>query len=88
VAITGFEAWVGRRRSHLEQFHRELCRRLVDARVAAGDGEGALTVARRWAEAEPLDDEAVGDFTLHVLTTFDRGAGLPAGRTVAAQRVD
>jgi TolB-like protein/DNA-binding SARP family transcriptional activator/Tfp pilus assembly protein PilF len=55
---SAFEEWVDRRRLALGRLYRDLCRRLTDARVAAGELEGALAVAGAWAEADPLDDEA------------------------------
>ena len=53
-----FESWVDRRRAHLGRLYRELCRRVTAARAETGNLAGALAVARRWAEIEPLDDEA------------------------------
>jgi adenylate cyclase len=53
-----FEAWVDRRRAQLDRAHRDLCRRLTTARLEQGDARGALAVARRWAEVDPLEDEA------------------------------
>jgi hypothetical protein len=35
-----------------------VCRRLTFARIEAADTAGAIEVARRWAEADPLEDEA------------------------------
>ena len=55
---SGFQAWVDGRRAELGRLHRDLCRRLVDARSTHGDVAGALDVARRWAETDPLEDEA------------------------------
>jgi tetratricopeptide (TPR) repeat protein len=49
---------VDRRQSHLARLHRDLCRRLTAARIEKGDAEGARAVAERWAEMDPLDDEA------------------------------
>jgi hypothetical protein len=53
-----FESGVDRRQSHLARLHRDLCRRLTAARIEKGDAEGARAVAERWAEMDPLDDEA------------------------------
>ncbi len=52
-----FESWTAAWRSRLARRHRELCRRLSESRATSGDGAGALAVARRWVEADPLDDE-------------------------------
>jgi TolB-like protein/DNA-binding SARP family transcriptional activator/Tfp pilus assembly protein PilF len=52
------EKWVDRWRFALERHHRELSRRALAARVAASDLPGALDVATRWVEADPLEDEA------------------------------
>jgi TolB-like protein/DNA-binding SARP family transcriptional activator/Tfp pilus assembly protein PilF len=57
-ASLAFEDWVDRRRSQLDRMHRDLCRRLTAARIEQGDAGGALAVARRWAEVDPLEDEA------------------------------
>jgi TolB-like protein/DNA-binding SARP family transcriptional activator/Tfp pilus assembly protein PilF len=53
-----FESWVDAWRSRLGRRHREVCRRLAAARSEVADLEGALSVARRWVQADPLDDEA------------------------------
>jgi TolB-like protein/DNA-binding SARP family transcriptional activator/Tfp pilus assembly protein PilF len=53
-----FERWSDGWRARLARRHRELCRRLGAARSTGGDLEGALAVARRWTEADPMDDEA------------------------------
>jgi TolB-like protein/DNA-binding SARP family transcriptional activator/Flp pilus assembly protein TadD len=53
-----FESWVDGRRAVLARRFRQLCGRLTSARAGAGDLEGALAVARRWIELDPLDDEA------------------------------
>jgi TolB-like protein/DNA-binding SARP family transcriptional activator/tetratricopeptide (TPR) repeat protein len=53
-----FEQWTDRRRGELARRFREVCRRLTSARIEAADTVGALEVARRWAEADPLEDEA------------------------------
>lgn len=55
---SAFQTWVDRRRAELGRLHRDLCRRSADARTASGDLAGALAVARRWAETDPLEDEA------------------------------
>jgi TolB-like protein/DNA-binding SARP family transcriptional activator/Tfp pilus assembly protein PilF len=52
------EKWVDRWRFALERHHRKLCRRVLAHRVAASDLPGALDVATRWADADPLEDEA------------------------------
>ncbi|HEX2208985.1 MAG TPA: BTAD domain-containing putative transcriptional regulator, partial [Longimicrobium sp.] len=58
AASAPFESWVQRRRAHLLRQFQGVCRRLAASRAAGGDVEGALAVARRWAEVDPLDDEA------------------------------
>jgi TolB-like protein/DNA-binding SARP family transcriptional activator/Tfp pilus assembly protein PilF len=65
-----FESWVDGWRSRLARRHREMCRRLSVARWDAGDLEGAVSVARRWVRADPLDDEAQ-----HRLIAFLAGIG-------------
>jgi TolB-like protein/DNA-binding SARP family transcriptional activator/tetratricopeptide (TPR) repeat protein len=53
-----FEAWVDRRRSQLARLHRDVCRRLIGARIERTDTAGALAVAHHWVEIDPLEDEA------------------------------
>jgi TolB-like protein/DNA-binding SARP family transcriptional activator/cytochrome c-type biogenesis protein CcmH/NrfG len=53
-----YSDWVDRRRLQLSRRFRELCRRLTATWVEAGQVELALEAARRWAEADPLEDEA------------------------------
>jgi len=53
-----FEAWTDGWRARLERGFRELCRRMHGARVAAGDADAAMAVARAWSAGDPLDDEA------------------------------
>ena len=57
-ATPAFESWVDGWRSRLARRHRQVCRRLAVARSDAADPEGALTIVRRWVQADPLDDEA------------------------------
>ncbi|HEX9106014.1 MAG TPA: BTAD domain-containing putative transcriptional regulator, partial [Longimicrobiales bacterium] len=54
----GFEEWVDARRAQATRLHRRARRELVRERLAGNDLAGALVVAQRWAELEPLDDEA------------------------------
>ncbi|HEX9107729.1 MAG TPA: protein kinase [Longimicrobiales bacterium] len=58
VPARGFEEWVDRRRAQLGRLHRKARRELLADRLRAGDSSGALAVAVRWAELEPMDDEA------------------------------
>lgn len=53
-----WESWVDRWRARLARHHARVCRRLAAARAGAGDVDGALAVARRWCDLDPLDDEA------------------------------
>jgi len=53
-----FEDWVDCRRAQVTRLHRRARRELVADRLRAADVAGALAVAARWAELEPLDDEA------------------------------
>lgn len=53
-----FEGWVYRQRQRLATLHREACREQAAESVTRGDRISALAIARRWAEAEPLEAEA------------------------------
>ncbi len=53
-----FEEWVDGRRAQVARLHRRARRELVADRLRLGDVAGALAAALRWAELEPLDDEA------------------------------
>jgi len=53
-----FEAWVDGVRGRCGRLFREANRRVVQARLATHDVPGALSVAQRWVELEPLEDEA------------------------------
>lgn len=58
AASAPFESWVQRRRAHLLRQFQGVCRRLTAAHAGGGEVDRALAVARRWAEVDPLDDEA------------------------------
>ncbi len=58
VETKPFEEWVDRRRAQAGRAHRRARREVVAERLRAADVAGALAVAARWAEVEPLDDEA------------------------------
>jgi len=58
VALQSWESWVDARRTRYARLFRQACRRVVDARLAAGDFAGAIAVAERWAAPDPTDDEA------------------------------
>ncbi len=53
-----FETWLDRQRTRLAHAFRNTARTLARERVAAGDGEGGVAAARRWANLEPLEAEA------------------------------
>jgi len=53
-----FERWVETQRAALARTYRGICRRYAVERQDAGDTEGALRAAYRWAEHEPLEAEA------------------------------
>jgi DNA-binding SARP family transcriptional activator len=53
-----FEAWVDGVRGRCARLFREANRRVVQARLATRDVPGALSLAQRWVELEPLEDEA------------------------------
>lgn len=55
---SGFEDWQSMTRARLMRLSRKAHRQLVDRYTAAGRLTEALSVASRWAELEPLEDEA------------------------------
>ncbi|MGH7467786.1 MAG: protein kinase domain-containing protein [Longimicrobiales bacterium] len=55
---SGFENWVDGRRAHVARLHRRARREALAERVRAQDIRGAVELATRWAQLEPLDDEA------------------------------
>jgi len=61
-ATSGFELWVDAQRDRLTSLFAKASREDVRAREGAGDGDGALDAARRWARLCPLDDAAHGAF--------------------------
>ncbi|HKJ93618.1 MAG TPA: BTAD domain-containing putative transcriptional regulator, partial [Longimicrobiales bacterium] len=52
------EGWVDQWSARLGRLHRRACREAIDERVGAEDLAGAVQVARRWTDVDPLDDEA------------------------------
>jgi serine/threonine-protein kinase len=55
---SGFENWVDRWRAQVARLHRRARRAVLAERQQARDLAGALELATRWAQLEPLDDEA------------------------------
>lgn len=53
-----FESWVDRERSRLAGLFRDGCRARIKECLACGDVDGAVVIARRWTDQEPLDAEA------------------------------
>jgi DNA-binding SARP family transcriptional activator/TolB-like protein len=53
-----FNAWVDRKAAHYERLHRRARRERIKRLLEEGDRQGALTVAQRWSELDPLEDEA------------------------------
>ncbi|MEJ2215354.1 MAG: BTAD domain-containing putative transcriptional regulator [Gemmatimonadota bacterium] len=53
-----FEGWVDQWTAHLGRLHRRACKEAIEGRVAAEDLTGAVRLARRWTDIDPLDDEA------------------------------
>ncbi len=53
-----FEGWIDRTRARLARDHRKAAARGVASREESQDIEGALDIARRWVDRDPLDDEA------------------------------
>jgi DNA-binding SARP family transcriptional activator len=53
-----YEGWIDRTRARLARDHRKAAARAVASREQRQDVEGALDLARRWVDRDPLDDEA------------------------------
>ncbi len=53
-----FEGWTDQWSARLGRLHRRASREAIDERVSAEDLPGAVQLARRWADIDPLDDEA------------------------------
>ncbi len=53
-----FNAWVDRKSAHYERLHRRARRERIKKLLEEGDRAGALAVAQRWCELDPLEDEA------------------------------
>lgn len=53
-----YEGWIDRTRARLARDHRKAASRAVADREEKQDIEGALDIARRWVDRDPLDDEA------------------------------
>ncbi|MDX1494277.1 MAG: BTAD domain-containing putative transcriptional regulator, partial [Longimicrobiales bacterium] len=53
-----FEPWVARIRDRLRRLDHEVSARVIDARAAEDDLKGAIRVARRAVQLDPLDDHS------------------------------
>lgn len=53
-----FEGWADHWSARLRRLHRRACRDAIEERVGAEDLAGAVRLARRWTDIDPLDDEA------------------------------
>ncbi|MGH7459736.1 MAG: BTAD domain-containing putative transcriptional regulator, partial [Longimicrobiales bacterium] len=53
-----FNAWVDRKAAYYERLHRRTRRERIKQQLQEGDRSGALAVAQRWSELDPLEDEA------------------------------
>ena len=58
VDLTTWESWVDSKRTQYARAFRKACRDVIEARRAAGDLTGAIEVAERWTQRDPLDNEA------------------------------
>ncbi|MEJ2678168.1 MAG: BTAD domain-containing putative transcriptional regulator [Gemmatimonadota bacterium] len=53
-----FEGWVDQWSARLRRLHRRASREAIEERLGAEDLAGAVQLARRWTDTDPLDDEA------------------------------
>jgi DNA-binding SARP family transcriptional activator len=58
VDLQPWESWVDGRRTRYARAFRKACRELVNAKLSAGDVDGAVAAAERWTAPDPTDDEA------------------------------
>ena len=75
-SVADFSHWAASKRARLQRVYRSVLQREVDARVAAGEEEGAVALARRWVESDPLDDEAQHRLIELVAASGRRGEAL------------
>ena len=71
-----FEAWAERRRAQLGRSHRKASRERIAALLQAGNLAAALEVSRRWAELDPLEDEAEHRYLELLVQAGHRGDAL------------
>ncbi len=71
-----FDDWASRTRSQLARLARRAFREVVEARLSAGGPAAALATAVRWAELEPLEDEAQHTCIALLAQAGDRTAAL------------
>ena len=71
-----FEAWAVRRRAQLGRSHRKASRDRIAALLQAGNLAAALEVSRRWAELDPLEDEAEHRYLELLVQAGHRGDAL------------
>ncbi|NIO31916.1 MAG: protein kinase [Gemmatimonadetes bacterium] len=71
-----FDEWRTRTRAWVSTLARRAFGRVVEARAAAGDVAGALAVASRWVNLEPLEDEAQHALIALLAMSGDRAAAL------------
>jgi DNA-binding SARP family transcriptional activator/TolB-like protein len=62
VQNADYEHWVERTQARLRRLHRLSRKAHLQDLLNEGDVSGALAIARRWVELEPLDDEAQHHF--------------------------
>lgn len=77
LAVTReMEGWIDSQQARVSRLHRRARRGAIDARVAEGHLPKAVTLARRWVELDPLDDEAQHRLIELLGATGDRSAAL------------
>jgi TolB-like protein/DNA-binding SARP family transcriptional activator/Tfp pilus assembly protein PilF len=71
-----FEFWVDRQRAHAARLHCAARRARIAELLAVGETSSALSVARRWAQLEPLEDEAQHRLIEFLATSGERAEAL------------
>jgi DNA-binding SARP family transcriptional activator len=71
-----FDEWQTRSRAWVSALARRAFGRVIEARAAGGDVAGALAIASRWVNLEPLEDEAQHALIALLAMSGDRTAAL------------
>ncbi len=79
-----FDDWQAARAARVERVVGTLLQRLADARLEAGDAEGAVEVARRRVELDPLDEAGQRRLIRLLAQAGDRAAAIHQYRELVA----